>query len=160
MASILQTTFSNVFPWRKFWILNKISLNHVLICSWVCQNWQWFSTGSMAWCCQEISFHQKQCWHRPMMPQGHNELNQNTEWIIQKRPGPRFNIKMLSYQYRKSHCGDKTVVRSSYLHNGISYTGKMASLYWFSPLLPGLIYQEIHCDYYGYLIVIIVFNSM
>ena len=45
-------------------------------------------------------------------------------------PGPRFNIKMLSYQYRKSHCGDKTVVRSSYLHNGISYTGRMSSLYW------------------------------
>ena len=41
------------------------------------------------------------------------------------RPGPRFNIKTLSYQYRKSHCGDKTVVRSSYLHNRISYTGKM-----------------------------------
>ena len=36
-------------------------------------------------------------------------------------------------QNRKSHCGDKTVVRS-YLHNGISYTGKMASLYWISPL--------------------------
>ena len=49
--------------------------------------------------------------------------------------GPRFNIKMSSYQYRKSHCGDKTVVRSSYLHNGISYTGKMTSLYWFSPLI-------------------------
>ena len=49
-------------------------------------------------------------------------------------PGPRFNIKMSSYQYRKSHCGDKTVVRSSYLHNGIPYTGKMTSLYWFSPL--------------------------
>ena len=32
-----------------------------------------------------------------------------------------------------THCGDKTVVRSSYLHNGISYSGKMASLYWFSP---------------------------
>ena len=44
--------------------------------------------------------------------------------------GPWFNIKMTSYQYRKSHCGDKTVVRSSYLHNGISYTGKMSSLYW------------------------------
>ena len=27
------------------------------------------------------------------------------------------------------------VVRSSYLHNGNSYTGKMASLYWFSPLV-------------------------
>ena len=40
------------------------------------------------------------------------------------------NIKMSSYQYRISHCGDKTVVRSSYLHNGISYTGKITSLYW------------------------------
>ena len=47
--------------------------------------------------------------------------------------GPWFNIKMSSYQYRKSHCGDKTVVRSSYLHDGISYTGKMSSLYWISP---------------------------
>ena len=27
------------------------------------------------------------------------------------RSGPWFNIKMLSYQYRESHCGDKTVVR-------------------------------------------------
>ena len=42
---------------------------------------------------------------------------------------------MPSYQYRKSHYGDKTVVRSSYLHNGISYTGKMASFYWISPLV-------------------------
>ena len=47
-----------------------------------------------------------------------------------KKSGLWFNIKMLSYQYRKSHCGDKTVVRSSYLHNGISYTGKTTSLYW------------------------------
>ena len=37
---------------------------------------------------------------------------------------------MSSYQYRKSHCGDKTILRPSYLHNGISYTGKMTSLYW------------------------------
>ena len=44
--------------------------------------------------------------------------------------GDWFSIKMSSYQYRKSHCGDKTVVRSSYLHNWISYTGKMSSLYW------------------------------
>ena len=50
-------------------------------------------------------------------------------------PGPRFNMKMSSYQYRKSHCGDKTVVRSSYLHNGISYTGKMPSLYWIGALV-------------------------
>ena len=44
--------------------------------------------------------------------------------------GPWFNIKLSFYQYRKSHCGDKTVVRSSYLQNGISCTGKMTSLYW------------------------------
>ena len=35
--------------------------------------------------------------------------------------------------YRKSHCGDKTVIRSSYLHNGNSYIDKMTSLYWLSP---------------------------
>ena len=39
--------------------------------------------------------------------------------------GPRLNIKISSYCYRTSHCGDKTVVRSSYLHNRISYTGKI-----------------------------------
>ena len=37
---------------------------------------------------------------------------------------------MSSYQYGKSHCGDKTILRPSYLHNGISYTGKTTSLYW------------------------------
>ena len=45
-------------------------------------------------------------------------------------------IKMSSYQCRKSHCGDKTVVRSSYLHIGISYTGKTTSLYWIRTLVP------------------------
>ena len=30
-------------------------------------------------------------------------------------PGPQFNIKMSSYQFRKSHCEDETVVRSSCL---------------------------------------------
>ena len=52
-------------------------------------------------------------------------------WAI----GPRFNIKMSSYQYKKSHCGDKTVVRSSYLHNVISYTGKISSSYWIGALV-------------------------
>ena len=44
--------------------------------------------------------------------------------------GGRINIKMSSYQYKKSHCGDKTILRPSYLHNGIYYTGKMTYLYW------------------------------
>ena len=51
-------------------------------------------------------------------------------WLKERTPGTWFNIKMPSYQYRNSHCGDKTVVRSSYLHNGITYTGKMTFLYW------------------------------
>ena len=42
---------------------------------------------------------------------------------------------MASYQLRKSHCGDKTVVRSTYLHNGISYTDKLVSLYWIGALV-------------------------
>ena len=47
-----------------------------------------------------------------------------------KYPGGRINIKMPSYQYMKSHCGDKTILWPSYLHNGISYTDTMTSLYW------------------------------
>ena len=54
--------------------------------------------------------------------------------LASRRSGPWFNIKMSSYQYRKSHYGDKMVVRSSYIHNGISYTGKMSSLYWIRAL--------------------------
>ena len=53
----------------------------------------------------------------------------NMVFILKQGSGPWFNKKMLSYQYRKSHCGDKTVLQPSYLHNGISYTGK-TSLYW------------------------------
>ena len=40
-------------------------------------------------------------------------------------PGAQFNIKMASYQYKKPLCGDKTFVRSYYLHNGISDTAKI-----------------------------------
>ena len=47
-----------------------------------------------------------------------------TDWLWYYRtPEPWFNIKMLPYQYRKSHCGDKTILWSSYLHSGISYIG-------------------------------------
>ena len=57
-----------------------------------------------------------------MLPQQQKYLRPNS--------GPWINIKMSSYLYRKSHCGNKTDVRSSYLHTVISYTGKMTSLYW------------------------------
>ena len=61
-------------------------------------------------------------------------------WIGEARvklsSGPRFNIKMLSYQCSKSHCGYKTILQPSYLQNGNSYTGKMTSLYWIRALVP------------------------
>ena len=66
-----------------------------------------------------------------------------------KRSGGCLYIKMSSYQYKESHCGDKTVVRSSYLHNGISYTGKMEYLYWINPQLvtsPSLLHMMVCTD--------------
>ena len=47
--------------------------------------------------------------------------------LVTEIQGP-INIKMLSYHCRKSYCGDRVLVRSSYLHKGISYTSKMTSL--------------------------------
>ena len=61
--------------------------------------------------------------------------------------GPWFNIKMLSYQYRKSHCGDKTILRPSYLHNVFSYTGKMTSLYWIGALTPSAATSSLSSHY-------------
>ena len=43
-------------------------------------------------------------------------------------PGGCFKIKRVSYAYRNLHCENRTILRLSYLHNGISYT-RRASLY-------------------------------
>ena len=45
------------------------------------------------------------------------------------KTGGWFNIKMPSYQYRKSYCGDKTILRPSYIQNGLSYAGKITTLF-------------------------------
>ena len=58
--------------------------------------------------------------------------SQRHSGVLSSRPETYFNIKISSYQYRNSHCRDKTILRPSYLHNGISYTGMMISLYWIS----------------------------
>ena len=39
-------------------------------------------------------------------------------------------LEMLSYQYRKPSCGDKTMLWPSHIHSGIPYIGNTASLYW------------------------------
>ena len=66
----------------------------------------------------------------------YSEVALTTLTSAPRNPGPRLNKKMSSYQYRKSHRWDTTVVRSSYLHNGISYTGKIAYLYCINPQTP------------------------
>ena len=49
---------------------------------------------------------------------------------------PHFNTKMLSFQHKKFHCGDKTILQPSYLHNRIFSTGKMILfLYWIKALI-------------------------
>ena len=58
-----------------------------------------------------------------------------------REPRGLFQYKSL-FRYRNSQCKDKIIIRPSYLHNGNSYTSKMASLYWNSlqmvllPFLP------------------------
>ena len=49
-----------------------------------------------------------------------NHIHDSWDILLLRETGPWFNIKIPFYQYRKFHCGDKTIVRSSYLHNGIS----------------------------------------
>ena len=94
----------------------------------------------MACCRQATSLYLSQCWPRSMSRYGitrwqcvnlsvmklsYLEGTMSVSWCS----GAWFNIKM-SFQYRKSHCGDKTILWPSYPHNGISYTGKTTSLYW------------------------------
>ena len=82
-----------------------------------------YETGLKQWlysqCCRY--------WWPGAIAPGHQQLH-SCVWI-NLSPGGWFNIKKSSYQYRKSQCGDKTILRPSYLHNGIFYTGKMTSLY-------------------------------
>ena len=90
------------------------------------------------WICApkaQLSWHVQNC---EAIPSSYFLSEQNISskiWIMSYRnwywdPGPWFNIKKSSYQYRKSHYGDETILRPSYLHNGISYSGKTTSLYW------------------------------
>ena len=93
----------------------------------------WFVGHNLAKALQNIPFEE------PSMPlfscRSLTSKSIHIDCFHETYPGPWFNIKMSSYQYRKSHCWDKMVVRLSYIHNEISYTGKMASLYWFNPLV-------------------------
>ena len=92
---------------------------------WICRTW-WMLRQVIACVCWVPGHYLNQCWLFLIRA----AVSKLQSAMLNLGPGPWFNIKMSSYQYRKSHCGDKTVVRSSYLHNGISYTGKVSSWYW------------------------------
>ena len=104
-----------LIPWITAW------MRRGLCRSWMVPSWGWVQ--------RNISLFQ----HSPQKCSGHYQVRPVGTMY---RSGPWFNMKMSPYQYRISNCGDKTVVRSSYLHNWISYTGQMTSWYWFGPLGP------------------------
>ena len=127
VAQLATSTFlfyekTKISLWRDTFRLLNIFLNVILKLSLFTCVWSCFISNNIFLCVSKLPFCQL-C--------GFMQIRKNpylTSTI--SLPGPRFNIKMTSHQYRESHCGDKTILRPSYLHNGISYTGKTASLYW------------------------------
>ena len=105
-----------------------------MLCQLTTDNWQF---------CNWINLLNLGCNQSLTLPISLPLLYRTIQWLseiiisvyITLYPGPRFNIKMTFYQCRKSHCGDKTIWWPSYLHNGISFTGKMISLYWIRALM-------------------------
>ena len=112
-------TLVETFPQDPHWHQNRVCIGEIQKCTFICgtefifgnikiYNFLFFISYSMYWV--EILPHWKQ------------------------GPGGWCNMQMPSCQYRNSHCGDKTILRPSYLHNGFSYTCKMTSLHWIRAL--------------------------
>ena len=72
--------------------------------------------------CGDIAFRCSRQSNGVIMIRLHTTMHYVATGDLCARPGPWFN-KMSSDQDRRSHCGDKTAVTSSYLHNGISCSG-------------------------------------
>ena len=89
---------------------------HRLLNTWILNKMQWFESLRLT------------------TEHGYNSTKVK-KYIIIFPSEPWFSIKKSSYYYRKYHCGYKMILRPSYLHNGISYTGKTASLYWIRALV-------------------------
>ena len=66
-----------------------------------------------------INMHTQYCWNNDRIIKF---ILLSTDRKMHEYPVTRFNINMQTYQYRESHYRDKTVVRSSYLHNGDFYS--------------------------------------
>ena len=82
---------------------------------------------------------------------------------LERSTGPRFNIKMSSYQYRKYHCGDKMVVRSSFIQYfarnwpWYSLRGLHIHITWFSLYgirIPLISLYGIHMPLFPYMVIL------
>ena len=77
------------------------------------------------------------------------KLGQSVVWLLANASYPvcrRISPTRVLIQYKdailpvqETRCGNKTIVRLSYLHNAIWYTGKTPSLYWISPRWQGVV---------------------
>ena len=105
----------------------KKELNKQLICWWFEKAWYLFM-----WChCLGASMcNINPCaWGLHHCYQSNNISMGLSSHFCAGWPGLWFNIKMSPYHYRKSHCVNKTAIRSFNLLDGISYADKMSSSY-------------------------------
>ena len=127
LAGMMNTNFNKTSP--IFTDLRPSSKH----CCWLFQKWY---NGQMKLVCDwltdrlDSSLHPYQltCLMNMTRVSRQRHGHRDTMGYVAHQGPNSIYYRMSSYQYRKSHCGDKTVVRSSYLHNGISYGGKI-SLY-------------------------------
>ena len=113
---------------------------HVPACAFIQRTWMsyinfkdgWFKNTQLSGDNCDLMFHQGYPRSRTITVDRYLFLAIMTwQWA-----GGRINIKISSYQYRKSYCGDKTILRPSYLHNGISFTDNMTYFNWIRALNP------------------------
>ena len=126
--------------WHVFFCPLDKSDNHMLQFAW---HLRFLLDKGLGFVCKSSKFKQTSIWQLdksdnhgrlPRLSDSKIYLEMSRGARLVSHPGPWFSIKM-SYQYRKSHFGDKTVLRASHFHNGISYIGKTISLHWISPLV-------------------------
>ena len=94
-------------------------------------------------CCRCACRISKQCTNLSYRSRGFKPSRDLTIRCIIRDWNEALGPDSTSYQYKKSHCGDKTIWRPSYLHNGISCTGKMTSLYWIRALMTRRSYKSV-----------------
>ena len=130
-STLIPASISNYKP-SKVW--DEIIYPFPNFSGCIVEVWKWISNLTPHFIMDVITY---PCWDlrlSMLVKRGRSSalLGSNTvSWILSISSKTLIsNITMSSYQYRKSHYGDKTILRPSYLHNGISHTGKTTSLCW------------------------------